>query len=105
MPSLTLKFGQVRELLLENGFELDRQDSTSHGQYIKHLDPPAISPRVTLAGLDSDTIAKGTLASIIRQSGLNKKKFKNLLKSKKVLRAEARKSDKSDKSENPKSNQ
>jgi len=90
LPRLVLKFGEVRKLLLEQGFTLERQEG-SHKQYIKNDDIGNRIATVTLAGDDSDTIAKTTLRSIMRQSMLPNKKFKNLKRSKKVARAEEKK--------------
>lgn len=89
MPRLVLKFGEVRKILLRNNFALDRQRGTSHQQYVKNDDSGNIVARVTVAGKDSDTVSRGTLKSIIRQSNMPKKIFSDFKKSKKRSRADA----------------
>lgn len=60
-----LKFREVRRLVRDNGWVLDRQEG-SHEQY-RH---PTIRGAVTIAGKDNKDVPKGTLANILRQAGL-----------------------------------
>lgn len=69
-----MKFRAVIRILMDHGFELDRQ-SGSHRQYIGKVD--GRTKLVTLAfNSEGEDIPKKTLGSIIRQSGLGKHKFR-----------------------------
>lgn len=72
MPALT--FDAVLKILLDHGFEFDRQKG-SHRTYKGTVNGQ--TQVVTLAGHKGKEIVKPrTLASIIRQSGLPKKLFR-----------------------------
>ena len=74
MPRLKLTFRELIEILLSHGFELERQKG-SHRQYRRRLGDEVWL--VTVANHnDGDIIKPGTLASMIRQSGLPKADFK-----------------------------
>ena len=69
-----MKFREVIRILLKNGFELERQRG-SHRVYAG-----SVGGRTRLVVVachsESDDIKAGTLASMIRQSGLPKRLFK-----------------------------
>jgi predicted RNA binding protein YcfA (HicA-like mRNA interferase family) len=63
-----VKVGEVIKLLEREGWELSRTRG-SHRQY-KHPERPG---KVTIAGKPSDTLHPKTLASIMRQAGLERR--------------------------------
>ncbi len=65
------KFNEVIQFLKKNGFELHRKSKGSHFHYKKVTKNK--SYLVTVASHRSKTIPAGTLNSIIRQSGIDKK--------------------------------
>jgi predicted RNA binding protein YcfA (HicA-like mRNA interferase family) len=69
-----MKFREVIRILLKNGFELERQRG-SHRVYVG-----SVGGRTRLVIVachsESDDIKAGTLASMIRQSGLPKRLFR-----------------------------
>jgi predicted RNA binding protein YcfA (HicA-like mRNA interferase family) len=71
-----VKYRDVIGILTQNGFELVRHKGTSHRRY-----RGIIEGRIMLVTIschrESDEVLPDTLASIIRQSGLPKKLFKN----------------------------
>lgn len=72
MPKLTA--AQIIAVLIANGFELDRQDG-SHRQYKGVVGGK--TQLVTIAAHnDKEIMPQGTVGSIMRQSGLGKKKFR-----------------------------
>lgn len=74
MPKLPLVSGkEVLKVLLHIGYELDHQ--TGSHMILRHRDPPY--RRVTVP--NHREIAKGTLLAIIKQSGLTKDQFVELL--------------------------
>ena len=74
MPRLRLTFKEFIEIILAHEFILERQKG-SHRHFRKQVDGQVWL--VTVAGhSDGDIIKPGTLASMMRQSGLNKSKFK-----------------------------
>jgi len=64
-PLRDMKVREVLRMLRDDGWELARQ-SGSHRQF-KH---PIKTGLVTVAGHPSDELARGTLASVLRQAGL-----------------------------------
>ena len=70
-----MKFRDLIQILEENGFRLLRQRKTSHRVYKGFV---AGKTRVVVVSChrQSDDIRAGTLASMIRQSGLSKKLFR-----------------------------
>ena len=68
-----MKVRQVVAVLESNGFSFDRKNG-SHGQFEGMVDGKR--RLVTVSGKDGDEVAKGTLASIKRQSGLSKALFR-----------------------------
>jgi predicted RNA binding protein YcfA (HicA-like mRNA interferase family) len=69
-----VKYKRIIEILEENGFGLHRHGATSHRHYrCEHSGRVWL---VTVAGHGNDDCPIGTLMSIIRQSGLKKKKFR-----------------------------
>lgn len=74
MPRLICTFQQVLDILLSNGFVVQRHDGTSHRQ-LRGIVSGEVRV-VTVAGKLSDEVAIGTLQSMIRQSGLSKKLFR-----------------------------
>lgn len=71
-----MKFGAVIEVLSENGFALHRQGSCSHAIYRAVIDGQVRLVTVAAHRL-SDDVAPGTLAAMIRQSGLPKSAFRH----------------------------
>lgn len=69
-----MKYRDVERLLLDNGFELIRQQG-SHRQFLGIVDG---KKRLVSLAYHSriEDIRRGTLASIVRQSGLPKRLFK-----------------------------
>jgi predicted RNA binding protein YcfA (HicA-like mRNA interferase family) len=63
-----VKVGEVITLVEREGWELSRTRG-SHRQY-KHPERPG---KVTIAGKPSDTLHPKTLASIMRQAGLERR--------------------------------
>jgi predicted RNA binding protein YcfA (HicA-like mRNA interferase family) len=63
-----VKVGEVIKLLEREGWELSRTRG-SHRQY-RHRERPG---KVTIAGKPSDTLHPKTLASIMRQAGLERR--------------------------------
>lgn len=68
-----MKVRQVVAVLESNGFSFDRNKG-SHGQFEGMVDGKR--RLVTVPGNNGDEVAKGTLASIKRQSGLSKALFR-----------------------------
>ena len=68
-----MRVKDVTALLLANGFRLVRQKG-SHRRFEGTVGGER--RRVTVPGKDNDEVAKGTLAAIRRQSGLNRKLFR-----------------------------
>jgi predicted RNA binding protein YcfA (HicA-like mRNA interferase family) len=70
-----MKFRDFIRILLRHGFELDRQSGTSHGVYKRR-----VGGRTRLVVVachsENDDVRPGTLASMIRQSGLPKRTFR-----------------------------
>ncbi|MEQ9454765.1 MAG: type II toxin-antitoxin system HicA family toxin [Phycisphaeraceae bacterium] len=66
---MPFKFRDLLRILRQDGWCLVAQRA-SHQQY-KHPTKPG---RVTLAGKPNDTIAPGTLKSILRQAGIDQDK-------------------------------
>jgi predicted RNA binding protein YcfA (HicA-like mRNA interferase family) len=71
---LICTFQQVLDILLSNGFIIQRHEGTSHRQ-LRGVVRGEVRV-VTVAGKLSDEVAIGTLQSMIRQCGLNKKLFR-----------------------------
>ena len=69
---LVRKVREVMRILESHGFALDRQ-SGSHRRFVGRVHGRI--RRVTVAGNPNDDVAKTTLASIRRQSGLPRKAF------------------------------
>lgn len=67
-------FARLIRIIVENGFYLDRQRG-SHRIYKRIVDGK-VSLVVVACHRESDDIKPGTLASMIRESGLNKKLFR-----------------------------
>ena len=63
-----MKFREITKLIEQNGWYLVRQVG-SHRQY-KH---PTRAGRVTIAGQSGKDVPEGTLKSILKQAGLDKK--------------------------------
>ena len=70
----SLKFREFIDVLLAHGFELHRHGATSHRRYRGIVD--AQVRYVDVAGQGNEDIKPGTLASMIRQSGLPKRLFR-----------------------------
>lgn len=70
-----MKFGAFVDVLSANGFVLHRQGKTSHAIYRGEING-RVQIVVVAAHRMSDDIAPGTLASMIRQSGLPRTAFK-----------------------------
>jgi predicted RNA binding protein YcfA (HicA-like mRNA interferase family) len=70
-----MKFRDFIRILLRHGFELDRQSGSSHRVYKGRVGG---STRLVVVACHSenDDIRPGTLASMIRQSGLPKRTFR-----------------------------
>jgi predicted RNA binding protein YcfA (HicA-like mRNA interferase family) len=68
LPSFTPK--EIEKVLLKNGFLIKRQTGGHRIFYCQG------SERVTVVPFHSKDIAKGTVRSIIKQSGLNEDCFK-----------------------------
>ena len=68
-----MKVREVIRILKDNGFHFDRQKG-SHRQFKGEVDGKA--RLVTVAGKESDEISRPTLASIKRQSGLPRRRFR-----------------------------
>lgn len=70
-----MTFRQFIRILIDHGFELDRQGSTSHRVYKGVVDG---KPRLVIVACHREgaDIKPGTLGSMIRQSGLPKKLFR-----------------------------
>jgi predicted RNA binding protein YcfA (HicA-like mRNA interferase family) len=66
-----LSSGDVENILRKNGFKFLRQRG-SHRQFVGVIED---RKRYVTVPANRKEIAKGTLASIIRQSGLGRKKF------------------------------
>ena len=70
-----MTYGKVRKILENNGFTLKRHKSASHRRYTGEVSGQ--TQHVTLAyARESEDVIPGTLAAIIRQSGLDKKLFR-----------------------------
>jgi predicted RNA binding protein YcfA (HicA-like mRNA interferase family) len=69
-----VKFREFVRILVDHGFELDRQEST-HKQYKGVVEGVTRLVTVDCAHLGED-ITRRNLASMIRQSGLPKKLFR-----------------------------
>ena len=63
-----MKFREITKLIEQNGWYLVHQ-AGSHRQY-KH---PTKAGRVTIAGQSGKDVPEGTLKSILKQAGLDKK--------------------------------
>jgi predicted RNA binding protein YcfA (HicA-like mRNA interferase family) len=75
LPRIALSFRQVIAILDQHGFVPDDLKATSHRTYRATI--AGIARRVTVASHSlSDYVKPGTLAAIIRQSGLGKKAFR-----------------------------
>lgn len=75
MPKLPVVSGiKVVKILAKIGYEIDHQ--TGSHMILRHKEPP--HRRLTVP--NHNEIAKGTLLAIIRQSGLTKEEFIDLLK-------------------------
>jgi predicted RNA binding protein YcfA (HicA-like mRNA interferase family) len=74
MPRLRLTFRELIEILLAHGFVLERQKG-SHRQYRRQAGADVWLVTVA-AHNDGDIIKPGTLASMMRQSGLPRSAFK-----------------------------
>ena len=70
-----MKFHDFIPILEANGFELERQEATSHRVYKSKVRGKTRLVIVAYSRLGDD-IMKGTLSSMIRQSGLPKKLFR-----------------------------
>ena len=70
-----MKFRDVITVLENNGFVLHRQGAGSHRRYRGVVDGEVRLVDVAPHSLNDD-VAKGTLGSIIRQSGLPKNLFR-----------------------------
>jgi predicted RNA binding protein YcfA (HicA-like mRNA interferase family) len=68
-------FGRFVEILRAHGFVLHRQSATSHAIYRGEVDGK-VQQVVVAAHRMSDDVKPGTLASMIRQSGLPRKLFR-----------------------------
>ena len=73
MKKPTMKFRNVIRILLDNDFQLDRQDG-SHRHYEGVVD--GIRRLVTISGRDGEEVGRKLLGYIKRQSGLPKKLFR-----------------------------
>ncbi len=73
MPKLSAE--QIIAILLANGFELDRQNGTSHRQYKGLVDGQTRLATIASHN-DKEIMPRGTVSSIIRQSALNRKLFR-----------------------------
>jgi predicted RNA binding protein YcfA (HicA-like mRNA interferase family) len=70
-----VKFRDFIKIIEDQRFKFDRQRGTSHRQYKGVVD--GLARLVTVACTrEGDDIAKGTLAAMIRQSGLPRKLFR-----------------------------
>lgn len=76
MPRLVCTFERFIAILEANGFQLHRHDGTSHRQY-RGVVGGDVKFVTVAAHRMSDDIKRGTLSSMIRQSGLNKSLFRN----------------------------
>lgn len=75
MPRLNCTYARVIEILIAHGFVLHRHDGTSHRIYRGTVGGSV--RLVTVAGhSDGDDVPRGTLSSMIRQSGLSKSLFR-----------------------------
>lgn len=70
-----MKFRDVIVILEDNNFKLHRHGAGSHRRYRGIVDGQVRYVDIAAHSL-SDEVAKGTLGSIIRQSGLSKKLFR-----------------------------
>ena len=70
-----MKFRDFIRILVRHGFELDRQSGSSHRVYKGRI---GSTTRLVVVACHSenDDIKPGTLASMIRQSGLPKRTFR-----------------------------
>ncbi len=70
-----MQFRDFIRILLAHGFVLDRQRGTSHRMYKGRV---GARTRLVVVAVhrESDDIKPGTLASMIRQSGLDRKLFR-----------------------------
>ena len=75
MPRLNCTFKDFIYVLLNHGFELETTSATSHRQYRGVVDGAVRKVTVACHRL-TDNIKPGTLASMIRQSGLPKELFR-----------------------------
>jgi predicted RNA binding protein YcfA (HicA-like mRNA interferase family) len=69
-----VKYREISRILLANGFSLKRQDG-SHRQYEGHVDGRRRLVTVAFHG-DNEDVRPRSFASIIRQSGLPRSKFR-----------------------------
>jgi predicted RNA binding protein YcfA (HicA-like mRNA interferase family) len=70
-----MKFRDFIRILLRHGFELDRQSGSSHRIYKGRMGGQTRLV-VVACHSENDDIKPGTLSSMIRQSGLPKRKFR-----------------------------
>lgn len=74
MPKLPILSGkEVVKILVKIGYELDHQ--TGSHMILRHKDPP--NRRLTVP--NHPEIAKGTMLSILKQAGITKEEFSDLL--------------------------
>ncbi len=76
MPRLVCTFRRFLEIIEDHGFVLHRSGATSHRRYRGVIDGEVRFVDFAAHNL-SDEIKLGTLKSMIRQSGLNQKLFRN----------------------------
>lgn len=76
MPRLNCTFERFIAILEAHGFALHRHEGTSHRQY-RGIVSGQIRLVTVAAHRMADTIKPGTLASMIRQSGLPKALFRS----------------------------
>ncbi|MGA8383049.1 MAG: type II toxin-antitoxin system HicA family toxin [Stellaceae bacterium] len=69
-----MKYRDFIAILEFHKFELDRHGATSHRQYVGIID--GVRKIVTVSGRDGDDIRRENLSSMMRQSGLPKKIFR-----------------------------
>jgi predicted RNA binding protein YcfA (HicA-like mRNA interferase family) len=68
-----MKFAEFTEIIRRHGFELQRQGRGSHAIWRGTVKGQV--RQVVVAGIGADDVKHGTLASMIRQSGLPKRLF------------------------------
>lgn len=77
-----LKYREIVKILTNLDFRQEPQRSTSHQTWISKKDGKFYAVTVAFHGTNTE-FKRGTLGSIIRQSGVTKKDFYNSLKKKK----------------------